>query len=241
MALRGFKIDRCACLEEHRVAWRVGQDGGALDAAGLSYRLRSLPMAGAVLQVGAHPDDEDSGLLAYLAHGLGVRTVYWSATRGESRTESAQLVPGRGAGCVPHLGERGCSRHRRSGGPVRPLLRLRLQQERRRHAREVGKRCCRPRDRQGHSAGPAGDRHFSLERTAFRRAWPSPGHRGAHGRRRFGRPAIPICSRSSASSAWRPGRPVGSTSRSAATGRPNRTWRRWEPSGRTSSGKDWSA
>jgi LmbE family N-acetylglucosaminyl deacetylase len=66
------------------VGWRVSQDGGALDAAGLSYRLRSLPMAGAVLQVGAHPDDEDSGLLAYLAHGLGVRTVYWSATRGEA-------------------------------------------------------------------------------------------------------------------------------------------------------------
>jgi LmbE family N-acetylglucosaminyl deacetylase len=41
-------------------------------------------MAGAVLHVGAHPDDEDSGLLAYLAHGLCVRTVYWSATRGEA-------------------------------------------------------------------------------------------------------------------------------------------------------------
>ena len=66
------------------MGWRVSQDGGARDAASLSYRLRSLPMAGAVLQVGAHPDDEDSGLLAYLAHGLGVRTVYWSATRGEA-------------------------------------------------------------------------------------------------------------------------------------------------------------
>ena len=66
------------------MGWRVSQDGGALGAAGLSYRLRSLPMAGAVLQVGAHPDDEDSGLLACLAHGLGVRTVYWSATRGEA-------------------------------------------------------------------------------------------------------------------------------------------------------------
>src|SRR5215207_8078555 len=41
-------------------------------------------MAGAVLHVGAHPDDEDSGLLACLAHGLCVRCVYWSATRGES-------------------------------------------------------------------------------------------------------------------------------------------------------------
>jgi LmbE family N-acetylglucosaminyl deacetylase len=44
----------------------------------------SLPMAGAVLHVGAHPDDEDSGLLAYLAHGLCIRAVYWSATRGEA-------------------------------------------------------------------------------------------------------------------------------------------------------------
>jgi LmbE family N-acetylglucosaminyl deacetylase len=66
------------------VAWRVGEAGRSLDAAELSYRLRSLPMAGAVLQVGAHPDDEDSGLLAYLAHGLCVRSVYWSATRGEA-------------------------------------------------------------------------------------------------------------------------------------------------------------
>jgi LmbE family N-acetylglucosaminyl deacetylase len=40
-------------------------------------------MAGAVLHIGAHPDDEDSGLVAYLSHGLGVRAVYWSATRGE--------------------------------------------------------------------------------------------------------------------------------------------------------------
>ena len=55
-----------------------------MDAAGLSYRLMSLPMAGAVLHLGAHPDDEDSGLLAYLAHGLCVRAVYWSATRGEA-------------------------------------------------------------------------------------------------------------------------------------------------------------
>ena len=40
-------------------------------------------MAGAVLHVAAHPDDEDAGIVAYLARGLGVRTVCWSATRGE--------------------------------------------------------------------------------------------------------------------------------------------------------------
>jgi LmbE family N-acetylglucosaminyl deacetylase len=49
----------------------------------LVYRLRSLAMAGTVLHIGAHPDDEDAGLLPYLTHKLGVRCVYWSATRGE--------------------------------------------------------------------------------------------------------------------------------------------------------------
>lgn len=51
--------------------------------ARLVHRLKRLGMAGAVLHIGAHPDDEDIGLLAYLSRKLGVRTVYWSATRGE--------------------------------------------------------------------------------------------------------------------------------------------------------------
>jgi LmbE family N-acetylglucosaminyl deacetylase len=51
--------------------------------ADLTYRLRALPTAGAVLHVGSHPDDEDAGLMAFLSRGLAVRTVYWSATRGE--------------------------------------------------------------------------------------------------------------------------------------------------------------
>lgn len=49
----------------------------------LAYRLRGLAMGGAVLHVGAHPDDEDVGLLSYLACKFGVRAVYWAATRGE--------------------------------------------------------------------------------------------------------------------------------------------------------------
>jgi LmbE family N-acetylglucosaminyl deacetylase len=40
-------------------------------------------MGGALLHVGAHPDDEDTGTLVYLSRGLAIRTVYWSATRGE--------------------------------------------------------------------------------------------------------------------------------------------------------------
>ncbi len=49
----------------------------------LIYQLRSLSKAGAILHIGAHPDDEDVGLMAYAARKLGVRIVYWSATRGE--------------------------------------------------------------------------------------------------------------------------------------------------------------
>lgn len=51
--------------------------------ANLIYRLRGLGMAGAVLHIGAHPDDEDVGLMAYMAHKFGVRIVCWVATRGE--------------------------------------------------------------------------------------------------------------------------------------------------------------
>lgn len=57
--------------------------GDPLPITQLYYRLRSLRMAGAVLHLGAHPDDEDSGMIAYMAHRFGVRAVYWSATRGE--------------------------------------------------------------------------------------------------------------------------------------------------------------
>ncbi len=50
----------------------------------LAYLMKGLSRGGAVLHLGAHPDDEDVGLLSYLSHKYGVRAVYWSATRGES-------------------------------------------------------------------------------------------------------------------------------------------------------------
>src|SRR5579883_2225202 len=58
----------------------VAEDRGAM---GLSQALKRLDIVGSVLHTGAHPDDEDSGLLAWLARGAGVRTAYLSATRGE--------------------------------------------------------------------------------------------------------------------------------------------------------------
>lgn len=49
----------------------------------LAYAVRRARTTAALLHVGAHPDDEDAGMLALSSRGLGLRTVYWSATRGE--------------------------------------------------------------------------------------------------------------------------------------------------------------
>jgi LmbE family N-acetylglucosaminyl deacetylase len=45
--------------------------------------LRKLNELGTVLMIGAHPDDERTGVLAYFARGRHMRTAYLSATRGE--------------------------------------------------------------------------------------------------------------------------------------------------------------
>src|ERR1043165_5757435 len=58
----------------------IPEDRGAM---GLSQALKRLDIVGSVLHTGAHPDDENSALLAWLARGQGVRTAYLSATRGE--------------------------------------------------------------------------------------------------------------------------------------------------------------
>jgi LmbE family N-acetylglucosaminyl deacetylase len=66
--------------------------------AALVYRLRGLGMACAVLHVGAHPDDEESGLLSYFAHKHAVRVVYWSATRGEGGQNRLNAFTGEALG-----------------------------------------------------------------------------------------------------------------------------------------------
>jgi LmbE family N-acetylglucosaminyl deacetylase len=55
-------------------------DQGAL---GLTQLLKRLNTNGSVLMIGAHPDDEDTALLAYLARGESARTAYLSLTRGD--------------------------------------------------------------------------------------------------------------------------------------------------------------
>src|SRR5437764_9250989 len=67
------------------------------DAAETELALRRLGVTGSVLYVGAHPDDENTALLAYLARERGVRTAYLSLTRGDGGqnllgTEKGELL-----------------------------------------------------------------------------------------------------------------------------------------------------
>jgi len=52
-------------------------------ATGLAQLLKRLNNTKSVMYIGAHPDDEDSALLAYLARGENARTAYLSLTRGD--------------------------------------------------------------------------------------------------------------------------------------------------------------
>lgn len=52
-------------------------------ANGLGQLLKRLNTTKSVMMIGAHPDDEDSALLAYLARGENARTAYLSLTRGD--------------------------------------------------------------------------------------------------------------------------------------------------------------
>lgn len=59
---------------------RPVNDYGAL---GLGQLLKRLNTTASVMMIGAHPDDEDSALIAYLARGESARTAYLSLTRGD--------------------------------------------------------------------------------------------------------------------------------------------------------------
>ncbi|HXU21670.1 MAG TPA: PIG-L family deacetylase, partial [Verrucomicrobiae bacterium] len=52
-------------------------------AAKTKLALERLQVTGSLLMIGAHPDDENTALLAYFARGRKVRTGYLSLTRGE--------------------------------------------------------------------------------------------------------------------------------------------------------------
>ena len=54
-----------------------------MGTSGLTLTLRKLQTTGRLMQVTAHPDDEDGGLLTLEARGKGIETVLMTLTRGE--------------------------------------------------------------------------------------------------------------------------------------------------------------
>ncbi len=62
--------------------------------------LRQLDGVKRVLMVAAHPDDEDTALLAYLARGLGADVAYFSFTRGEGGQNRIGPELGEGLGII---------------------------------------------------------------------------------------------------------------------------------------------
>lgn len=61
----------------------AAQQSQAVNAADLLLALKKLNVVGSALYVAAHPDDENTALLSYLAKGRLVRAAYLAVTRGE--------------------------------------------------------------------------------------------------------------------------------------------------------------
>ncbi len=63
-------------------AWAMEAPAGSMPAD-ILHRLRQFQVTGSVLQIAAHPDDENTELNAWLSRGRGLRTAYLSITRGD--------------------------------------------------------------------------------------------------------------------------------------------------------------
>lgn len=86
--LRGWQLLLFALMISAGVVWQQkivlpASAARASDSIAVAEAIERLPVVGTVLLTGAHPDDENNALLAYLARGLHLRTAYLSATRGD--------------------------------------------------------------------------------------------------------------------------------------------------------------
>lgn len=77
MALRTVSIFLCASLGA------LAQYRGETGSLRVKHGIEKLQKLGSVLMIAAHPDDENTALLAYFAKGLKLDTAYLSLTRGE--------------------------------------------------------------------------------------------------------------------------------------------------------------
>jgi LmbE family N-acetylglucosaminyl deacetylase len=81
MALTGLLL-LCGTVKGPSPLW-AQEDGLVNGTTGIGLLLRKLDGVKRVLVIGAHPDDEDTSLLAALSRGMGVETAYLSLSRGE--------------------------------------------------------------------------------------------------------------------------------------------------------------
>ena len=66
----------------------VSQTPKSYTSSELLLQLKKLPVLGSVLYIAAHPDDENTRLLTYLANEKLYRTGYLSLTRGDGGHEN---------------------------------------------------------------------------------------------------------------------------------------------------------
>src|SRR5690606_36763725 len=59
------------------------QEPKTYTSAEIYHQIQKLNFLGSVLYVAAHPDDENTHLISYLAHDVHARTAYISLTRGD--------------------------------------------------------------------------------------------------------------------------------------------------------------
>lgn len=89
MARRPHRLPALAALLSLALAALPGaaaagpRPADVLDSGETRIALERLRVTGSVLYVAAHPDDENTALLAYLARGLKLRTAYLAMTRGD--------------------------------------------------------------------------------------------------------------------------------------------------------------
>lgn len=79
--VRRINIVLIACLLQAIAVW--AQPSPVMNAADIKLRLKKLDTLGSVLYIAAHPDDENTRLLGYLAREKMYRTGYLSLTRGD--------------------------------------------------------------------------------------------------------------------------------------------------------------
>src|SRR6218665_1948868 len=65
------------------LAFSIGQTPKAYSSSDILQEMQKLKVFGSVLYIAAHPDDENTRLLAYLANERKLRTGYLSLTRGD--------------------------------------------------------------------------------------------------------------------------------------------------------------